>query len=204
MTDKITNEIIRQMNKLIVISAPSGAGKTTLCRKLFTDFPELRLSISTTTRAPRGAEKEGVEYFFVTKETFQEKIKNDGFAEWAEVHGNYYGTSKEFISSTFSEGRSVLLDIDVQGAETLKRLYPEQSLLIFIEPPSIAELERRLRGRGTESEESIQKRMKNSLQEIANSSFFDQRVVNDSIDEAYFQLASIVSHSVRGKLYASH
>ena len=184
--------------KLIVLSAPSGAGKTTLCLKLLADFPELRLSISSTTRAPRGTEVHGKDYFFLDQEKFEREIAAKGFAEWAHVHGNYYGTSEAFLQSCFNEGKSVLLDIDVQGARSLKLLHPERSVLIFIEPPSAEELERRLRTRGTESEASIEKRLANAATEMAAAPEFHHRVVNDSFERAYFQLFGIVSHELRG------
>jgi guanylate kinase len=190
------------MNKLVVISAPSGAGKTTLCQKLLVDFPELRLSISSTTRAPRGTEVHGKEYFFLPRPEFEKKIQAGEFAEWAEVHGNYYGTDQAFIRESFSLGKSILLDIDVQGAKSLSLLHPEDCLLIFIEPPSVAELERRLRSRGTESEENIQKRLKNARTEMLAAPDFHHRVVNDSFDHAYLQLFTIVAQAIRGVKHA--
>lgn len=181
-------------SSLIVISAPSGAGKTTLCNHLLRDFPrELVLSISTTTRAPRGREQHGKEYFFVTKEQFEEQIRAGRFAEWALVHGNYYGTSKDVIEKTFAEGRSVLLDIDVQGAESLKTAYPAESLLVFVAPPSMEELERRLRGRKTDSEETIARRMANARAEMAKKDIFDHVIINDSLDRAYGELKAHVA-----------
>lgn len=185
-------------SKLIVISAPSGTGKTTLCARLLREIPELMLSVSTTTRAPRGAEKDASEYFFVTKETFQSKIDADGFAEWAEVHGNFYGTTKDFIDHAMSTGKSLLLDIDVQGAAQLKDAYPAQTVRIFLMPPSLEELERRLRNRGTDSEETIQKRLKAAVHEMKHTEHFDHVVVNDQLENAYFQAAGIVLHAIRG------
>lgn len=184
--------------RLIVVAAPSGTGKTTLCSRLLRDIPELILSISTTTRAPRGTEKNGVEYFFVPKAEFQKKIDAGRFAEWAEVHGNYYGTSKDFIEQAFSQGKSLLLDIDVQGAAALKKSYPEETVRIFLAPPSMEELERRLRARGTDSEESIQKRLANAKHELTHLGHFDHVVVNDDLEHAYFQLSGIILHLLRG------
>lgn len=184
--------------RLVIIAAPSGTGKTTLCNRLLKEIPELILSISSTTRAPRGAEKNGVDYFFISKDDFKKKISENRFAEYAEVHGNFYGTSKDFIERAFSEGKSLLLDIDVQGADELKKHYPDKTIRIFLAPPSMEELERRLRARGTDSEESIQKRLKNAADEIAQRLKFDHVVVNDDLETTYFQLAGIVLQAIRG------
>jgi guanylate kinase len=184
---------------LIVISAPSGAGKTTLCARLLKDFPELVLSISSTTRAPRGQEKHGVEYFFLSRADFEAQIQAGRFAEWALVHGNYYGTSKDTIEQTFAAGRSVLLDIDVQGAASLAQAYPAQTFRVFISPPSLAELEGRLRSRGTDSEETIQKRVKNAEEEMKRLSEFDKVVINDQLDRAYTELRELVRERLNSR-----
>ena len=174
---------------LIVVSAPSGAGKSTLCLKLLREHSaRLELSISTTSRAPRGSERHGVEYLFCEKHEFQEKIKLDSFAEWAHVHENFYGTSKQTLEDFWNAGKHVLLDIDVQGAESLRRAYPERCFTVFIAPPSLEVLEQRLRGRGTDSEEVIQKRMKNAVTEMKEESKFDLVIVNTILDEAYQKL----------------
>lgn len=179
--------------RLIVLSAPSGAGKTTLCQRLLAQHPDqLILSVSTTTRLPRGTEREGVEYFFVTPGEFQARIKKGEFAEWAEVHGNRYGTSKSFLQSAFDQGKSVLLDIDVQGAESLRKAYPDQSILFFISPPSLQELEFRLRARGTDTEESIQMRMANARAEMERLSLFDHVITNDDLERAYEELTRLL------------
>jgi guanylate kinase len=175
-----------------VISAPSGAGKTTLCRKLLEELNSLKLSISSTTRQPRGNEKDGVEYHFLTVDSFKKGISEGKFAEWALVHGNYYGTSKETIESSFKAGFSVLLDIDVQGAEQLRKSFPDRCFSIFIAPPSMEELERRLTDRKTESQEVIQKRIRNAEMEMAQSPLFDQIVVNDTLEHAYAKLKALV------------
>lgn len=188
-------------NRLVVISAPSGAGKTSLCAKLLANVPNLVLSMSSTTRAPRGAEKNGVEYEFLSRQEFQSKIQAGRFAEWAEVHGNFYGTSKDTIERAFQAGNSVLLDIDVQGAKLIREAYPAESVLIFVQPPSIEELEKRLRGRGTESEENIQKRMKNARAELAEMLSFDHVIMNDEFERAAFELEAIVRQSM-GVTYA--
>jgi guanylate kinase len=176
------------MSKLIVVSAPSGAGKTTLCQRLLQDLPGLTLSISSTTRKPRGDEKNGREYFFHTVEEFKHKIEKQEFAEWAEVHGNYYGTSKNVIEKAFAAHKSVLLDIDVQGAESLTRAYPGICHSFFIEPPSLQVLEERLRARKTDSEETIQKRIINAQREMDQASKFDRIIRNDELDRAYQEL----------------
>jgi guanylate kinase len=188
----------KSKNRLIVVSAPSGTGKTTLCARLLREIPELMLSISTTTRAPRGAERDGVEYFFVTPEEFKAKVDADRFAEWAEVHGNFYGTSKDFVERAFAQGKSLLLDIDVQGADALKASYPAETVRIFLTPPSMEELERRLRARGTDSEESITKRLLGAAAEMAHQDHFDHVIVNDDLERAYFELTGIVLSAIRG------
>ena len=187
------------MSKLIVISAPSGTGKTTLCQKLLEEIKTLRLSVSCTTRPPRGKEKHGVEYFFLSKPEFEAKIAENRFAEWALVHDNYYGTSKDFIESCFSQGHSVLLDIDVQGADSLKKEYSHDTFTAFIMPPSMEELEKRLRNRGTDSEQTIQKRMKNAAKEISKKDEFDLVIVNDHFDRAYRELKTAVLNYIEGK-----
>lgn len=181
------------MNCLIVVSAPSGAGKTTLCKRLLDEFKSsVQLSISATTRAPRGKEEHGREYFFVSREEFERMIRDGEFAEHARVHDNYYGTPKSMISTAFRNGKSVLLDIDVQGAESLRRTYPEYCLSVFIAPPNLEVLEQRLRSRGTDSEASIERRMQNARGEMEQSSKFDHVIVNDNLDRAYAELRSLV------------
>ncbi|MBU6375302.1 MAG: guanylate kinase [Bdellovibrionales bacterium] len=184
---------------LIVISAPSGAGKTTLCARLLDEFNELRLSISTTTRPPRGQERHGREYFFTSRDEFESQIGQGHFAEWANVHGNYYGTSKKVIEDSLLSGQSVLLDIDVQGAESLKKTFSNRCVSIFIAPPSMQELENRLRSRGTDPESSIQKRLHNARQEMAQASRFDFQLVNDNLEVTYKRLSEIVGKALGRK-----
>jgi guanylate kinase len=182
---------------LIVISAPSGAGKTTLCQRLLQDFSELVLSISSTTRAPRGSEKNGKEYLFLSRPEFENQIQASRFAEWALVHGNYYGTSKDVIEKAFHAGKSVLLDIDVQGAESLRQAYPKECYTVFIAPPSLQTLEERLRARKTDSEETIQKRVRNAKVEMDQRSRFHQVVINDNLETAYAELKSLIEARLR-------
>jgi guanylate kinase len=180
--------------QLIVISAPSGAGKTTLCQRLLRDFPsQLTLSISSTTRAPRGSEQHGKEYFFLTKEEFERQIQAKRFAEWALVHGNYYGTSKQVIEDAFKAGKSVLLDIDVQGAASLRQSYPNACYTVFIAPPSLQTLEQRLRARKTDSDETIAKRVRAASDEMKRMPEFHQVVINDQLESAYAELYALVA-----------
>lgn len=184
---------------LVVISAPSGAGKTTLCKRLLEDFRGLRLSISTTTRTPRGQEQHGKDYFFIDRPAFESEIQAGTFAEWALVHGNYYGTSRRTLESFFAAGLSVLLDIDVQGAASLKRAYGDRCATIFVAPPSLEVLEARLRSRGTDPEESIQRRMQNSRSEMARAEEFDHQLVNDDLDGTYARLKGLVGALLEGR-----
>jgi guanylate kinase len=184
--------------QLIVLSAPSGAGKTTLCRRLLSDFPELTLSISSTTRSPRGQEQEGREYHFLSRAEFEKQIQSDRFAEWARVHDHYYGTSKDTIELAFRAGKSVLLDIDVQGSESLRKAYGERCFTIFVSPPSLEVLEERLRARGTDSEETIQKRLKNARTEMTEAPRFDKVIVNDQLEQAYLEVKTLVNQRLRG------
>lgn len=186
------NPLTQTISRLIVVSAPSGAGKTTLCHMLLADFPNLVQSISSTTRAPRGTEREGVEYFFLNREEFEQQIQSNRFAEWAIVHGNYYGTSKTVIENALKAKRSVLLDIDVQGANQLKASYPKECYRIFIAPPSLEELERRLRSRKTDTEATIQKRLKNAQIEMKEGISFDSVVINDRLEQAYLDLKAVL------------
>lgn len=176
---------------LIVMSGPSGAGKGTLCAALKEKLP-MALSISATTRQPRDGEVDGVNYFFLSKDAFEEKIKNDGFIEWAEVYGNYYGTPKAYVEEMLGSGKNVMLEIDTQGAANVKKNMPD-AVLIFIMPPSYKELESRLRGRGTEQEEQIQKRLSCAIDEINAMSGYDYVIINDDIDKAVNDIVAIVT-----------
>jgi guanylate kinase len=180
----------------VALAAPSGGGKSTLCGMLLKKYPALTLSISYTTRAPRGAEKDGVEYHFVSREAFQELIATKQLIEWAEVHGNYYGTSKTFLEKQSAAGKVVLLDIDVQGVDSLRTAFGARCLSVFIVPPDMATLEKRLRSRSTEPEEKIQKRLAHAANELHRAAEFDFRVVNDDLDTAFARLCGILESEV--------
>ena len=177
--------------KLFIVSAASGTGKTTLCNAMRKRFPELAYSISHTTRPPRKNEVHGRDYYFIPNEAFEEKIRAGEWAEWARVHGNYYGTSARQLNELMADGRDILLDIDVNGARQIKSRYPE-SIAIFIMPPSIKALEDRLRNRGTDSEDEIEKRLAHAHNEIAGRSFYDHEIVNDRIEDAVEELAGLI------------
>jgi guanylate kinase len=178
---------------LIVIAAPSGAGKSTLCTRLLERLSSrLSLSVSTTSRSPRGSEQNGKEYYFVSHEDFKRKVEAGDFAEWALVHGNYYGTQRKTLQDFWGSNRHVLLDIDVQGMDLLRKTFPDRCFAVFISPPSMEILEQRLRGRGTDSEEAIQKRMKNAVAEMSRRHDFDVVIVNDSFEKAYDELENAV------------
>lgn len=175
---------------LLVVSAPSGTGKSTLIRKLCSDFPRLAFSVSYTTRAPRPGEVNGREYRFVSTEEFL-RLKDDNvFAEWAEVHGRFYGTPRSDVSRLIEQGNDVLFDIDIQGARQLREAFP-QGAFVFILPPSRKALEDRLQGRGTEDSETLAKRLGNARIEIEQADYFDYQIVNEDLDQAYLELRSV-------------
>ena len=177
---------------LLVLSAPSGAGKTTLARRLISESADALFSISYTTRKPRGREKDGVDYHFVDVATFQDKIERGDFMEWAEVHGHFYGSSKAIVDEARARDGIAVFDIDVQGGQAIKRKYPE-AILIFIVPPTLKELERRLRERKTDTEETIRRRMLVARSEIERGvSTYDYIIVNDEFEHAYQELRSVV------------
>jgi guanylate kinase len=176
---------------LLIVSSPSGAGKTTLCNRLREEFPQLRFSVSHTTRKPRPNEVDGREYHFTDKETFTRMIGENAFAEWAQVHGNLYGTSLSEIEVARFSANGVLFDVDYQGARQIKARMPE-AVGVFILPPSLTELERRLRGRGTEDEPTTLRRLQAAKGEIEHYGFFDYVIVNDDIQRAYDNLRALV------------
>ena len=181
-------------NKILIITAPSGAGKTSITRYLLQKFPDqLGFSISATTRKPRGHERHGVDYYFLPLEEFMSKIRENEFVEWEMVYeGKYYGTLKSELRRIWDDNKVPLLDIDVQGAIHVKQQFADTSLSIFIEPPSIEELRRRLESRATETEESLQSRINKSSYELSFSIHFDKLIVNDDLEEACSKACEIV------------
>lgn len=179
--------------KIIIITAPSGAGKTSITRYLLNQFPQLAFSVSATTRSPRANEQEGVEYYFLTEDEFKERIKDDAFIEWEMVYtSKYYGTLKSEMDRIWQQQRFPVLDIDVKGAIHLMGLYPGQCLSIFIDVPSIDILRKRLEQRGTETLETIDTRIEKAAFEISHSHQFDQVIMNDDLQTACQQAAIIV------------
>lgn len=182
---------------IMIISAPSGAGKTTLCRELLKRFPGMRESISYTTRQPRNGEVHGRDYFFVSLDEFRGMIAEDAFAEWAEVHGNLYGTALSTLEEARRNGVDLVLDIDCQGALRLKEQFSGGSY-IFILPPSMAELRRRLESRSSDAPEVIELRIKRAAEEIREARWYDYIIINDRFENAFEELSAIVvAHSRR-------
>ena len=180
----------RSSGHLFIISAPSGAGKSTLCRAILDHFPDILYSISYTTRSPRKGEQNGVDYFFITKDDFEDGIARHRWAEWAEVHGNYYGTSADFIDEKLAAGQDILLDIDVQGTRQILARYPE-GVTIFIAPPSLEILRQRLEGRGTDSQAVIGVRLENAREEMAQKGMYRHIVINDRLPDAIAEIINI-------------
>ncbi len=181
-----------KQGNLIVVSGPSGTGKGTICQALLAEHPEILYSISATTRQPRTGEVNGINYWFTAKDDFKAMIENNELLEWAEVYGNYYGTPIAKIEEMLASGKDVLLEIDTQGAMNVKQKFP-QGVYIYILPPSLTELERRIRTRGTDSEESIQRRLQAAADEIQIGVNYNYLVVNDQVREATNTVASIIA-----------
>jgi guanylate kinase len=179
---------------LFIVAAPSGAGKSSLVNALLDEDRNLTLSISYTTRPPRPGEQEGREYHFVARETFEKMLERGEFLESALVHGNFYGTSQPWISATRARGLDIILEIDWQGAAQIRGIFPE-AISVFVLPPSVAELERRLRARGQDDEATIQRRLANATEEIAHVAEFDYVIINNDFREALRDLAAIVRAS---------
>ena len=177
---------------LFVISGPSGTGKGTLVKRLLERIPDAWVSVSATTRQPRPGEIEGKHYYFLNDKSFDDLVASHGFLEWADVHGKRYGTLKRTVNKQIRAGKQVILEIDVQGAFQVRKMVPE-AVLIFIEPPSLEELRRRLVGRGTEDAEAIERRMKTAELELAQKDAYDKRLVNDDLDAATEELVAFVN-----------
>jgi guanylate kinase len=176
---------------LIVVSSPSGAGKTTLCRRLIEEFPEVMFSVSYTTRPMRRGEEEGTDYHFVDDSSFDAMIKKGDFAEWAEVHGHRYGTTVAAVRQALEGGRHVLFDIDYQGGRQLKAKFENEAVLVFVLPPSLEELERRLRKRATDAPEVIERRLRMARDELKQYGLYQFLIVNDDLPRAYDRLRAI-------------
>ena len=177
--------------RLFVISGPSGAGKGTICKKLI-ESVDISISTSMTTRAPRTGEIDGKDYYFVTVDEFEEKIANDGMLEYARVFDNIYGTPKDMVIKQLERGRDVILEIDVQGGLQIKKKMPEQAVLVFVLPPDLTTLRQRIIDRGTETEEVIDKRFNEAINEIKLIGEYDYYVVNDELDDAVYDLKAII------------
>lgn len=177
--------------RFYVISAPSGTGKTTLLKRIMGEFPQMKFSVSYTTRPPRPGEKEGLDYHFVSRDEFQKMIQAGAFAEWTEVHGNYYGTSRTFLEECLARDVDVILDIDTQGAEQIHKRYRD-GVFIFILPPGIGDLKERLTRRGSESQEMIDLRLRNASKEIKKMDSYDYVVINEQINDAIERIKAII------------
>ena len=176
---------------LIVVSGPSGTGKGTICKRLLNTSIDIKLSISATTRAPRSGEIDGKSYFFLTKEGFENSVRDDEFLEYAKVYENFYGTPKSYVLEEIKKGNNVLLEIDIQGALQVKEKFP-QGVFIFIIPPSMAELKKRIVLRGTESEDAINKRYKSAIEEIRFVKEYDYCIINDEVEIAVDKIQGII------------
>ena len=179
--------------KLIIFSAPSGSGKTTIVKRMLEIFPQLEFSISATSRLPRGTERDGIDYYFLTAEEFAQRVADNRFVEWEEVYkGTCYGTLKSEMTRIWEKGNIIIFDVDVMGGINLKNIFGENACSIFIMPPSIEELRRRLEGRGTDAPEVIEKRVAKAEFELGKADGFDYRIVNDDLETAVAETAAII------------
>jgi len=176
---------------LIVVSSPSGAGKTTLCRRLIDEFPDIVFSVSYTTREMRRGEEEGTDYHFVDRATFDAMVERGEFAEWAEVHGNRYGTTVAAVRQALEGGRHVLFDVDYQGGRQIKAKFEKEAVLVFVLPPSLEELEARLRKRATDAPEVIERRLAKARDELKHYGLYQYLIVNDDLPRAYEKLRAV-------------
>ncbi|MCC5907859.1 MAG: guanylate kinase [Balneolaceae bacterium] len=183
--------------KIIILASPSGGGKSTMTKKILSDFDEVKFSVSATTRKPRQGETDGEHYHFLPKEEFIKKVENDDFLEWEELYnGTMYGTLRRSVENELKKGYFILLDIDVLGALNVKKMYGDEALGIFLAPPSLDVLAERLRHRGTETEETLHSRIERAKKEIGYTRRFDEVVVNDDLETAYSQIKKIVSNFI--------
>ena len=190
----------KKKGKLFIFSAPSGSGKTTVVRHLLNNFPDFEFSVSATSRPPRPNEKHGVDYFFLTPEEFKEKISNGEFLEWEEVYnGTYYGTLKSEIDRIRDNGKHIVFDVDVVGGVNIKKHYGNEAMAVFIKPPSLEELGKRLQLRSTETPETLRKRLEKAEWELGFASGFDTVLVNDKLDQALKEAEGIVHRKLKGK-----
>lgn len=188
------------MGKVLIFSAPSGSGKTTIVKHLLKRFPELEFSISATSRAPRGEERDGVDYYFMDAAEFAARVEQGEFAEWEEVYkGTCYGTLRAEIDRIWDRGHVVVFDVDVVGALNIKKLFADQALSVFIMPPSAEALRIRLEGRGTDSPEAIERRLAKAKQEIEYAPKFDRVVINDDLETAYAEAIEVVGEFLKAK-----
>jgi guanylate kinase len=186
---------LEKVGKIIAVSSPSGGGKTSIVKKILKDFPEIIFSISLTTRPKRSNEVDGREYFFVSEQEFEKKIKNEEFIEWERFYDYYYGTLKSFVEENINNGKSVLFEVDVKGALSLKKIYPK-SFLIFIDPPSFEELVKRLQNRKTESPEDLEKRVDRAKMELSYKQDFDYIFVNDELHKVYNSVKNLIKEII--------
>lgn len=188
------------MGKVLIFSAPSGSGKTTIVKHLLKRFPELEFSISATSRAPRGEERDGVDYYFMDRAEFMTRVEEGEFLEWEEVYaGTCYGTLRAEIDRIWDRGHVVVFDVDVVGGLNIKKLFGDQALSIFIMPPSVEVLRARLEGRGTDAPEAIERRLAKAEQEIAYAERFDRVIINDDLEMAYEEATRVVGDFLKAK-----